>query len=116
MEEVKNFLGGHNIRCVSVALSPIAEDFKLAQHDPQIHHIFLSSNGLTRIPHEFIHGLSDLRSFRILYNKLSDIPEELFQGLNQIEHIQFYENQSLTSIPRRLFRSLVNLKQLYSLL
>jgi len=67
----------------------------------------LSSNGLTDLPEDIFQGLTALQYLYLEKNQLSRLPKGLFQGLTELRWIDLSENQ-LSSLPGGLFQGLSN--------
>ena len=74
--------------------------------------IDLSNNKLTDLPLELFHGLDELLELRLQFNDFSRIPEKLFQSQKLIKRIDLNHNK-LSSIPKGLFSKLNNVEVLH---
>jgi Leucine-rich repeat (LRR) protein len=73
--------------------------------------LFLSNQGLTAIPEE-IKYLTNLEYLSLSQNKITMIPEHIFDHLTNLKSLYLYNNK-ITAIPEHIFDQLINLKQLY---
>ncbi|XP_063543683.1 protein toll-like [Cydia strobilella] len=74
----------------------------------------LSSNGLNELPASIFKPLRKLKKLTLFSNKFSSLPRNLFKGNRELETVIILNNDvTLKELPKYLFGSLTNLKQVY---
>ncbi|XP_061704893.1 protein toll-like [Cydia pomonella] len=74
----------------------------------------LSSNGLNELPASIFKPLRKLKKLTLFSNKFSSLPRNLFKSNRELETVIILNNDvTLKELPRYLFGSLTNLKQVY---
>ncbi|XP_049870963.1 protein toll-like [Pectinophora gossypiella] len=74
----------------------------------------LSSNGLNELPSSIFKPLKKLKKLTLFSNKFSSLPQNLFKSNDELETVVILNNDvELRELPKNLFGSLSNLKQIY---
>lgn len=74
----------------------------------------LSSNGLNELPSSIFKPLKKLKKLTLFSNKFSSLPQKLFKSNDDLETVVILNNDvELKDLPKNLFGSLPNLKQIY---
>ncbi|XP_048007032.1 protein toll-like [Leguminivora glycinivorella] len=74
----------------------------------------LSSNGLNELPAPIFKPLRKLKKLTLFSNKFSSLPRNLFKSNRELETVIILNNDvTLKELPKYLFGSLTNLKQVY---
>lgn len=71
-----------------------------------------SNNQLSELPEELFQGLTALQQLDLSSNELQKLPEKIFQGLTALTHLYLSHNK-LIELPEKLFKGLAALQQLY---
>ncbi|XP_075989892.1 uncharacterized protein LOC142985543 [Anticarsia gemmatalis] len=132
------FIGLENLTSLTLSTNLNLASLEAGVFDgvPKLRNIKIMNNGLTILPNGVFGGLKDLESITILMNQdflsfgthalsnvtslqhvkilsagLQSLPEELFKDSSNIQTISI-NGESITELPKKIFRSQVNLKRL----
>ena len=72
----------------------------------------LHRNQIRALPEDVFDGLSNLEQLYLFENQLGALPEDVFDGLGNLERLYLFENQ-LGALPEDVFDGLSNLNELY---
>ena len=73
--------------------------------------LYMGYNDLTEVPDDLFDGLVKLELLELMNNNLDALPEDLFDGLTNLE-ILFLQRNSLTAVPEDTFEGLSELRKL----